>query len=191
MASASALAALIEVILVFGIVHVLFRAIKHFTRWGRWEGAVHLNFTLGLVMILFTACMLVLCRRNLRTYGLTLAQWTDGLKIGLLWGLLLVLGAALLFVFGVRHQPGVRTPTITEGTVYGVAVLGAVVLFAWLSQQHWPAEEPGLVEAAGGDQVEESALGTIAAMMRPGRIGFSIAQQVSRVKSQKCLCGLG
>jgi len=128
----SRLVALLEVLLAFATVHVLFRAIKRFTAWGRLEGAAHLNFTPGLVMILFTVCVLVLCRRSFRDYGLTLEQWADGLKVGLLWGLLLVSGAGLLAIVGVGHQPGIRPPTMTEGAVYALAVLGAVVLFASL-----------------------------------------------------------
>ena len=71
----SRLIAFLEVLLAFGAVHLLFRTIKHFSRWGRWEGAAHLNFTPGLVMILFTIGVLALCRRSFRNYALTLDHW--------------------------------------------------------------------------------------------------------------------
>jgi membrane protease YdiL (CAAX protease family) len=43
-----------------------------------------------------------------------------------------VAGAALLMLLGVRHQPGIRPPTMTEGVIYGLASLAAVVLLAWV-----------------------------------------------------------
>src|SRR5258706_15724424 len=85
--------AIVEVVLAFVFVHVAFRAFKHFTALGRLEGAAHVNFTPGVVMILFTVCVLLLCRRSFSAYGLSLANFSGNFKIGLLWGVLLVTGA--------------------------------------------------------------------------------------------------
>jgi membrane protease YdiL (CAAX protease family) len=125
-------ASLIEVLLAFVFVHVAFRAIKHFTELGRAEGAARLNFTPGVVMIFFTVCVLLLCGRSFATYGLTLEHWGENLKVGLLWGMLLVTGAGLLRLAGVQHLPGATPPTMTEGVIYGLAALGAVIGFAWM-----------------------------------------------------------
>jgi membrane protease YdiL (CAAX protease family) len=125
-------AAIAEVLLAFAVVHVAFRAIKQFTAWGRFEGEANLNFTPGVVMILFTLAILAASHRDFATYGLTLARWQDGLKTGLLWGIIIVAGAGLLAIAGVRHQPGRTPPTLMEGVIYGIAALTAVVLFARL-----------------------------------------------------------
>src|SRR6266446_6941252 len=108
-------AAIIEVVLAFVFVHVAYRAIKYFTGLGRLEGAAHLNFTPGAVMILFTLCVVWLRRSGPSAYGLGLARLSQNLKVGVLWGALLVSGVALLRLLGVRHQPGLRPPTMTEG----------------------------------------------------------------------------
>jgi hypothetical protein len=124
--------AVTEVLLAFAAVHIAYRALKHFTVWGRWEGANHVNFTPGVVMILFTVGALLLCRRSFAAYGLTLTSWTEGLRLGLLLGMLLVVGGMALRLFGVQHEPGIRPPTMIEGVVYGGACLAAVVLYAWM-----------------------------------------------------------
>jgi hypothetical protein len=130
-------ASIAEVLLAFVLVHVVFRAIKQFTPWGRFEGEAHLNFTPGFVMILFTLIVLALSHRDFAAYGLTFARWQANLKLGLLWGLLLVTGAGLLAIAGVRHRPGSVPPTLVEGAIYGIAALTAVILFAWLlKRQH-------------------------------------------------------
>jgi membrane protease YdiL (CAAX protease family) len=51
-------AALVEVVVVFVVVHLSYRSLKHFTELGRLEGAAGLNFSAGSVMILFTVAML-------------------------------------------------------------------------------------------------------------------------------------
>lgn len=121
-----------EVLVAFVVVHVGFRAIKHFTEWGRAEGAARLNFTPGMVMIAFTVCVLLVCGRKFAIYGLTLARWRESLKVGLLWGLVLVTGAGLLRAAGVRHEPGATPPTMAEGVIYGGAVLAAIIMLAWM-----------------------------------------------------------
>jgi membrane protease YdiL (CAAX protease family) len=122
--------AVIEILVAFVLVHIAFRALKQFTYLGKLEGEAHLNFTPGMVMIAFTVCWLIVTHRSFTAYGLTLARWTQNLKVGLLWGVLLVAGVGCLALLGVRHQPGVRPPTMIEGMIYGIASLAAVVLFA-------------------------------------------------------------
>jgi membrane protease YdiL (CAAX protease family) len=127
--------AILEVVAAFLFVHVLYRAIKEFTAWGKWEGVAHLNFTPGFVMILFTVGLLLLCRRDSGQYGLTFDGWSAGLNIGLGWGLVLVAGAAILRVLGVRHEAGMSPPTIAEGLIYAAATVGAVVFLSRLPKR--------------------------------------------------------
>ena len=121
-----------EVMVAFVVVHVGFRAIKHFTALGKLDAQSGLNFTPGIVMILFTIGILLLCHREFASYGLTLARASEGLKLGLLWGLLLVGGAALLMLVHVRHRAGGPPPGMREGVAYGIACLAGVVICAWL-----------------------------------------------------------
>src|SRR5204862_1876070 len=83
MHAARRLDAVTEVLLTFGLVHVGFRAIKHFTIVGAWERAAHTNFTPGAVMILFTMLVIIQGRRDPSQYGLTLRGWQAHLGIGL------------------------------------------------------------------------------------------------------------
>jgi membrane protease YdiL (CAAX protease family) len=87
-------------------------------------------------MILFTICVLLVSRRDFRQYGLSLTGWPASLKIGLGWGLVLVAGAALLRLVGVRHEPGMQPPTFMEGLIYGITALGAVVFLVLLVARH-------------------------------------------------------
>jgi membrane protease YdiL (CAAX protease family) len=128
-------AAIAEVIAAFILVHITFRAIKHFTSLGRLDVASGLNFTPGAVMLLFTIAILVLCRRSFTAYGLTFARAGDGLRLGLLWGLVLVAGAALLMVFRIRHQAGGPPRTLKEGIAYGLACVGAFFVLARLARR--------------------------------------------------------
>jgi membrane protease YdiL (CAAX protease family) len=122
---------------VFAFVHISFRAVKYFTDLGRLDAAAGLNFTPGMVMILFTMGVLLLCRRSFPQYGLTLTRWRESLRLGLLWGLLLIGGAGLLALFRIRHQAGGPPPRVPEGIAYGLGCLPAVLLFAWLVRRQW------------------------------------------------------
>jgi hypothetical protein len=86
-------AALIEVVAAFALVHLTYRSFKHFTELGRAESAAGLNFSPGAVMILFTVSVLLLTRRSFEEYGLTRKGWRYYLNLGLFWGVLLVMAA--------------------------------------------------------------------------------------------------
>ncbi len=125
--------ALAEVVFAFVFVHVSFRAIKSFTGLGEADAASGLNFTPGVAMILFAVAVLLLCRRSFVEYGLTLVRGSEGLRLGLVWGLLLIGGAGLLWLLGVRHQAGGGPPSLKEGIAYGLACLAAIACFAWMA----------------------------------------------------------
>jgi membrane protease YdiL (CAAX protease family) len=114
-------AALIEVCVVFALAHVCYRSFKHFTALGRWEVEAGLNYSTGGVLILFAVGMVLLSRRGFGDYGLTIRNGRRDLCIGLLGGLLLAVGAALLvtlmpFSPAVFQRPD-RAPTLVGGTV--------------------------------------------------------------------------
>ena len=125
-------AAIAEVLLAFVFVHIGFRTIKHFTELGRLDVASGLNFTPGIVMILFTVGVLLACHKSFRQYGLTLSRWDESIKLGLVWGLLLIGGAGMLVLLGVRHEAGGAPPGMREGVIYGLDGLVGVGLFARL-----------------------------------------------------------
>jgi membrane protease YdiL (CAAX protease family) len=124
------LGALLEVACAFVVVHVAFRAIKRFTALGRLDVESGFNFTPGVVMILFTVALLLVCRRSFAVYGLTLAHWPKGAKVGVLSGALLIGGGGLLRVFTVGHRPGSVPPGLREGLIYGASAVLAVLILA-------------------------------------------------------------
>jgi membrane protease YdiL (CAAX protease family) len=130
-------AVIIEVLLVFVLVHVAYRSLKAFTPIGRWEGARGLNFSPGLVMILVTALVLILCGRSFETYGLTLERWRRSLTIGLLWALVLVVVAGVGLVFTRVHfdpsQPHNDMASRIAGAIFGVMVT-VLLLWCWKLQ---------------------------------------------------------
>ncbi len=91
--------ALVEVLVVFALVHLSYRSFKHFTELGRWEVTARLNFSTGSVMILFPVIVLVLGRRSFREYGLTEQGWRYNLNVGLFWGILVIAVAGLIVKF--------------------------------------------------------------------------------------------
>jgi membrane protease YdiL (CAAX protease family) len=123
-------AALAEVLLAFVGTHILFRALKHFTGVGKSEFLS--NMMPGLVMTVFALTMLALCQRSFALYGLSLEHWRENLKMGLFWGLILVLGGAVLAVLRVRHQPGPNPPSMAVSLVFGFSCLLAIALFILL-----------------------------------------------------------
>jgi hypothetical protein len=130
------IAAIIEVLVAFVFVHVTYRSSKHFTALGRWEGESGLNFLPGLVMILFTVSVLLLCGRNFTAYGLTLNRWRQNLNIGLFWSCTLVglagLGLLLTRIHFDPSHPHNNPTSRLAGTVFGVAI---TVFMLWTFQK--------------------------------------------------------
>jgi membrane protease YdiL (CAAX protease family) len=86
-------------------------------------------------MTLFTVGVLLLFGRSFAAYGLAFWRRKGDVTMGLLWGFVLVSGAGMLRLLGVRHEPGVQPPTMVEGVIYASACLLAVLLFAWFLQR--------------------------------------------------------
>jgi membrane protease YdiL (CAAX protease family) len=80
--------ALAEVVVVFGLTHLTYRAIKSFTPVGEWDAGT--NFTPGAVMIAVTILILAFGRRNFEAYGLNPKGWPRNLSLGLVCSLLLI-----------------------------------------------------------------------------------------------------
>jgi membrane protease YdiL (CAAX protease family) len=114
---ADLLTAIIEVLIAFLLVHLSYRSLKHFTDLGRLEGAAGLNFSPGVVMILFTVAVLLLCRRSFEEYGLTLNGWRYSLNVGLLWSVLFVAVAGLVIKFASIHFDPLHPPDMKKAIV--------------------------------------------------------------------------
>jgi hypothetical protein len=67
-------AALTEVAFAFGLVHVAYRALRHFTVLGQWDAPT--NFIPGLTMVAFTVAVLLLGRRSFTAHGLSTNRWS-------------------------------------------------------------------------------------------------------------------
>lgn len=124
-------AALIEVLLGFAVVHLTYRSFKHFTELGRIEGAAELNFSPGLVMILFTVSVLLLFRRSFEEYGLTLKGWRYHLNVGLFWGLLVAMAAGLIIKLAAIDFDPLKPPGLKRSVVFSVGWVLATLLLAW------------------------------------------------------------
>jgi membrane protease YdiL (CAAX protease family) len=116
-------AALIEVCMVFALAHVSYRSFKHFTALGRWEGEAGLNYSTGGVLILFAVGMVLLSGRGFGDYGLTIRNGRRDLCIGLLGGLLLACGAALLVTLTPLSPAAFQRPDRAPTLVGGAAAL--------------------------------------------------------------------
>ena len=135
--SAARAVALIEVFTAFVLVHITYRAIKQFTVIGTWESAAKGNFTPGIVMMAFTALVLLSFRRDFKAYGLTLDRWKENLSLGLcctvatlaFGGLGLVLSG---FAFDALHPPNPHEPIpwLQLADVLTFVALGNVVALA-------------------------------------------------------------
>jgi membrane protease YdiL (CAAX protease family) len=122
--------ALLEVFLVFAIVHVAYRSFKHFTSLGQLEGAWGLNFSTGTTMILVTLAMIALRRRSIAEYGLTLQNWQYNLKVGLLWALLEVFGGVLAIAFAPFRVDPLHPPDMGRALVFSAAYLCFTLVLA-------------------------------------------------------------
>src|SRR5215471_6164208 len=77
-------AAVVEACAVFALAHVSYRAFKQFTELGRWEGEAGLNYSTGIVLVLFAVGTILLGRRRFAGYGLTARTWRRDVPVGLL-----------------------------------------------------------------------------------------------------------
>jgi len=107
--AARRVAALAEVCCAFAVVHLGYRTFKHFTSLGRAEGASGLNYWAGAAMILFSVAAVAICGRSASRYGLTATRWRLHLKVGVLWGLILVIAMAAVAMSCDRHRPVVTS----------------------------------------------------------------------------------
>jgi membrane protease YdiL (CAAX protease family) len=123
--------AVVEVVAVFALVHVSYRAFKHFTAIGRLEGDYGLNFSAGATMILFTVAILLICRRSFEQYGLTLNGWKTSLSIGLFWGLLFAVAAVLVIRVASIHFDPLHPPDLKRSVAATIGELVNVFLLLW------------------------------------------------------------
>jgi membrane protease YdiL (CAAX protease family) len=122
-------AAIIEVLLAFLLVHLAYRSFKHFTAPGRLEAASGLNFSPGTAMALYTVAVLVVCRRDFALYGLTLKGWKYNLNVGLFWTMVLAAAGLALAFSPVRLDP-LHPPDLPRALVVSFGLLVLALLLA-------------------------------------------------------------
>lgn len=110
--------AIIEVLCLFALVHVTYRAVMHFTAIGALDRRAGTNLVPGVVMILFTVGVLLIGRRNFTSSGLSLAGIPAGLFFALLGALL---GLPLMVAWG-YHHPLLQTLLTAAALVIGAGV---------------------------------------------------------------------
>jgi uncharacterized protein len=124
------IAAIIEVLLVFSLVHVAYRSFKHFTELGRLEGVSGLNFSPGTTMFVFSVIAVLVHRKSFEEYGLTLKGWRYNLNVGLIWGVLITLAAAVVIHLHLVHFDPLHPPDVTRAVVFSAGELILTVLLA-------------------------------------------------------------
>lgn len=94
-------AAIAEVVLAFGLVHVGWQALRYFTVFGKW--LAHTNLILGLTMVAFTFTVMLLSRRSFAAYGLGTERRSYHLNLGLVCALTLIAVEAMALVVMSGH----------------------------------------------------------------------------------------
>lgn len=130
---------LAEVVLAFALVHVSYRAFKHFTPLGQMEGAARLNYSAGACMILFTIGAAWVDGRRFGEYGLTLNNWRVNLNVGLIWGVLPVVLAGLIIKAAQLHvEPDRGVPlNLLPAYAIGNSVLALLMLLMLRPDRPW------------------------------------------------------
>jgi membrane protease YdiL (CAAX protease family) len=154
--AAARAAALAEVVAVFALVHVTYRAFKHFTPMGRVEAASGLNYSPGAAMVLATVLLIVLRGRRLRNYGLTVRDWRQWVILGVFWGVVPVLAGAVAFKAGLVRLEDRRAPSAKASALVCAVDLLFTVLMLWMlrrrggSPPRWRSRGLAATAAAGG-----------------------------------------
>jgi membrane protease YdiL (CAAX protease family) len=134
--SGTRILALAEVLLAFAVVHVAYRAIKHFTKLGQHETAAGLNFSAGLTMILFTVGVLLLFKKDFAEYGLALKDGAYHLNVGLLWGILVVLAAGTIIRLAAIQFDPLHPPDARRAVVFAFAeIVNAILILQFLRRE--------------------------------------------------------
>jgi hypothetical protein len=123
-------AAIVEVLLAFALVHLAYRSFKHFTPLGRLEGATGLNFSPGATMILFTVAVLLLGKRSFADYGLTMKDSSYHLNVGLLWAAIVVAAAGLVLALSPVRLDPLHPPDLPKAVL---GSCGAILLTLFLA----------------------------------------------------------
>jgi hypothetical protein len=110
------LVGIFEVAFAFALVHLPYRALKHFTVLGQWDAQT--NFIPGLTMTASTVAVLVLCRRSFAAYGLSTKRWGYHLNLGLACSLLLLAVEAVALTLTKVHIEASTPPDPLTVTIF-------------------------------------------------------------------------
>jgi membrane protease YdiL (CAAX protease family) len=123
------IAALAEVALAFGIMHLSFRAFRQGTAPGRLETEGGWNFSPGIVMTLVAVAFIAARRRAPAAYGLTARPAAPGIH-GALWCLLILAALGALAV--AAGAPLERPPVSAAGALTPAAVgIAGTLIVLW------------------------------------------------------------
>lgn len=127
--------AIVEVAVASLLTPVLWQGFKRFTSLGHQEVSAGLNFSPGVVTTLVALCLFLWHRKSFAGYGVSLRNWQEQLKVGIilsLVGMLIGLSARYLFV---RYHGNLQSPYGTgqspwlSDTVISIII---VAIFPWL-----------------------------------------------------------
>ena len=130
------IAAILEVLIAFAVVHVAFRAFKRFTELGHIEVRSGMNFSPGLIMAAVAVGLVALHGRRFADYGLNRRGRRQNLAIALACLSLMILAGVAFLLLGFTRDRARIGPL--DGCAYALAGLGVTgLLMAWF-------QEPGV-----------------------------------------------
>lgn len=129
------LLAVLEVIGLFVVTHLAFRAVKHFTWIGSAEAKMGLNITPGAVMTLFALLAVWLPRRPWKAYGFTRQNLGRNLAVGVWVTVVVVVTVILGLLLGTSityetGKPVTQWARGIGGSLVAIAAI-AIVLVTW------------------------------------------------------------
>ncbi len=126
--------AIIEVVLATLLGRVLWQGFERFTTLGQMEVSAGLNFSPGIARILIAVCLFLWHRKSFAEYGVSLRGWSDHLKTGLIWIVILIL-ICLPVRFGFIHNHGsLQSP---YGSWQSPYLIDTAIAFAFLALFPW------------------------------------------------------
>ncbi len=129
---------MLEVLLVYALMHLAFRSFMKFTPWGRAEMEADLNFSPGVVMILASVFMLFATGRRAGDWGLSLLRPRADLNVAIASLGVLVFVGAIATTLGLAMRPphlGAASAAIT--VLLTLSATGVILLLL----RRWPLLE--------------------------------------------------
>jgi membrane protease YdiL (CAAX protease family) len=127
--------AIIEVAVASLLTPVLWQGFKRFTALGHTEVAAGFNFSAGVVTILTALCLFLWHRKSFADFGVSLRNWPDQLKTGVVLTLMLMFIGLLTRSLFAHHHGNFQAyyGTWQSPFLYDIAVAVIIIaLFPWI-----------------------------------------------------------